>query len=249
MDIVHTATTDHRILRTPAAQSTSPVGPTSGRLLALLNGDGMSQVELASLGRELAIAVALEGPRLPDSPQVRQMSTLVLSLLDKAVTAEPGDLMAGGMKAQVLALTGRRVQASRVIDSVLKAAPEYEKALEQALTYAIDLGDTSAGLAYAQRAVDLNPHSAVVHERLAHVLLERNEWSEALNEARESLRLNPFLRFARMFVVRCLFHQNDSKAAEEEFATLIKLNPNLSESLGEWFEELKRKRGSRDGAP
>ena len=177
------------------------------------------------------------------------MATLVLSLLDKAVTAQPGDLMAGRMKAQVLALTGRRVQAARVIASVLKAAPEYEKALEQALTYAIDLGDTSAGLAYARRAVAINPYSATFHERLAHVLLERNEWSEALNEARESLRLNPFLRFARMFVVQCLFHQNDLNDAEEEFATLIKLHPNLSESLGEWFEELKRKRGSRDVGP
>ena len=113
VDVVHTATTDHRILRTPDARPTKPAWARTGLPLALLNGDELSEVELASLGRELAIALALEGPRLPDSPQVRQMGSLVLSLLDKALAAQPGDLMAGRMKAQVLALAGQRARPFR----------------------------------------------------------------------------------------------------------------------------------------
>ena len=241
VDVVHTATTDHRILRTPAARSTGPVRPSTGLPLALLNGDGLSQVEHGLLGRELAIALALEGPRLPDSPQVRQIAGLVLSLLDKALATQPADLMAGRMKAQVLALAGNRAEAARVIDSVLEAAPEYEKALDQALTYAIELGNIPAALTYARQAVAVNPDSATFHERLAHVLLERHERNEAIHEAREALRLNPFLRFARMFLVQCLLERKDLQAAEDEFATLVKLNPSQSQSLGQWFEEQKRK--------
>jgi tetratricopeptide (TPR) repeat protein len=239
VDVLHTATTDHRILRTLAAQSAGPVRPSTGLPLALLNGDGLSQVEHVLLGRELAIALALEGPRLPDSPQVRQMAGLVLSLLDKALAAHPGDLMAGRMKAQVLALAGQHAQAARVIDSVLKTAPEYERALDQALSYAIDLGEIPAALTYARQAVAVNPDSATFHERLAHVLVERHEWNEAIQEAREALRLNPFLRFARMFLVQCLLERKDLRAAEDEFATLIKLNPSQSQSLVQWFEGQK----------
>ena len=130
---------------------------------------------------------------------------------------------------------------------MLRSAPADEKALDQALTYAIDLGDAPAALAHARQAVAVNPYSATFHERLAHALIESHEWSEALREAREALRLNPFRRFARMFLVQCLLHQKDSKAAAAEFATLIKLNPNLRESLGEWFEEQQRNYGSREG--
>jgi Tfp pilus assembly protein PilF len=249
VDIVHTATTDHRILRTPDARSTGPPRARTGLPLALLTGDEKSQVDVRSLGRELAIALALEGPRLPASPQVRQMEPLVLSLLENAVATQPGDLMARRMKAQVLALTGNRALALTVIDSVLRSAPADEKALDQAVKYAIDLGDIPSALTHARRAVAVNPYSATFHERLAHVLLERQEWSEARHEAREALRLNPFLRFARMFLVQCLLHQKDSKAANDEFATLIKLNSGLRESLGQWFEEQKRKYGSQQVAP
>ncbi len=149
------------------------------------------------------------------------------------------------MKAQVLAA---RRESCRPLGSsirVLEAAPEYEKALDQALTYAIELSDDiPAGLTYARQAVAVNPDSATFHERLAHVLLERHEWNEANHEAREALRLNPFLRFARLFLVQCLLHQKDSKAANDEVATLIKLNPSQGQNhsdSGSGFREQKRK--------
>jgi hypothetical protein len=41
--------------------------------------------------------------------------------------------------------------------------------------------------------------------------------------------------------VQCLLERKDLQAAEDEFATLIKLNPSQSQSLGQWFEEQKRK--------
>ena len=71
--------------------------------LVLLNRDGVPAEELKSLERELAIAFTTEGPRLPDSPQIREMSGLILALLDKAIARRPDDLAARGAKARALA--------------------------------------------------------------------------------------------------------------------------------------------------
>jgi predicted CXXCH cytochrome family protein len=241
VDIVHTATTDHRIRRTPEAPATELDHAAGGLPLVLLNGDKTGPEELESLQRELAIALTCDGPRLPDSPQVRRMGTLVLSLLDKAVAERPEDLVARRMKAQVLALTGHRSDALPIVESVLRSAPSYEKALDECLSYAIDLGDIQAALAPARQAVALNPWSAAFHERLAFVCLECEDWNGALHESREALRLDPFLRFARMFEVQCLLHQKDWKAAETEFPKLLKLNPSLRETLEQWYAEQRRR--------
>lgn len=65
-DIGHVATTDHRIPRVPGREPTEPEGSSDGLPLVLLNGDGLGREEIAALDRERAIAIAAEGPRLPD---------------------------------------------------------------------------------------------------------------------------------------------------------------------------------------
>jgi hypothetical protein len=241
VDIMHTATTDHRILRTPRAPATQQHRPASGPPLVLLNGKNLDSDEQGSLGRELAIALASEGPRLAESPRVREIGAMVLTLLDRALAKRPDDLLARRMKAQALALSGRRPEALRLIESVLKLAPSDERALEQCLAYAIDEGDTKSALEPARRAVALNPWSAVFRERLAYISIQHQFWDDALDQAREALRLNPFLRFARMFVIECRLHEKDTKQAEDELAILIKLNPSQRESLSQWFAEQQRK--------
>ena len=110
-DIMHAATTDHRILRTPQTEETGQPPVVAGLPLVLLNGEKLAPHERKSLERELAIALATEGPRLRDSPQVREVGTLVLALLDGALEKRPDDLPALRMKAQALALSGRRSEA------------------------------------------------------------------------------------------------------------------------------------------
>ena len=106
-DIIHTATTDHRVLRN--ARSAEPEKPkkAGGLPLVLLNGKDETQ-KRGALDRELAIALATEGPRLHDSPEVREMGKFVLALLDRAIARHVDDLPAWRAKARVLALSGRR---------------------------------------------------------------------------------------------------------------------------------------------
>ena len=117
VDIVHTATTDHRILRVPTTQPTDRPHTGSGPKIVLLNGDHLSSRERTAMGRELAIALALEGPRLSDSPEVRKIGSFVLSTLDQALALRPDDLMARRMKAQTLVLFRRRPEALRVLET------------------------------------------------------------------------------------------------------------------------------------
>ncbi len=127
-----------------------------------------------------------------------------------------------------------------VIESVLRAAPTYEQALDQYLAYALDLEDIQAARAPAKQAVAINPWSSLFHERLAYVSLEHQNWDGALQEARLALGINPFLRFPRMFIVQCLLHRKDLKLAEDELATLIKLHPTYRDFLIKWFADWRR---------
>ena len=235
--VAHVATTDHRIIRSPEAAPTAPAPSESELPLVLLNGDGLGREELASLDRELAIALAAEGPRMPETPQVAWVGSFVLRVLDGVLAARPDDRVARRMKAMVLALAGRRPDAIRQVEMVLQSVPDDEKALDECLTYAVNSGDVRAAQAHARKAVELNPWSAVFHERLAYVSVQTGDWDTALRESREALRLDPFLRFARMFLIQALLNRNDPGTAREEFARLIGLNPALRESLERWFAD------------
>jgi hypothetical protein len=239
-DIAHTATTDHRISRVPDAPSAVPDRVAGTFPLVLLNGDGLTREEAESLGRELAIALTSDGSHLPDSPQVRRISSFAITRLDEALAYRPGDLVARRMKAMALALVGRRVDAIREVETVLQAAPSYEKALDECLSYAVDAGDVATARSHARQAVAVNPWSAVFRERLAFVSVQGGDWGTALDESRAALDLDPFLRFARMFLVQSHLNRKDIARAEEEFATLIGLNPGLREPLERWFAEQRR---------
>jgi hypothetical protein len=239
-DIIHTATTDHRILRTPLPEGPETEHSARGLPLVLLSGENLTEAELKSLDRELAIAVATEGPRLRDSPQIREAGALVLATLDRALAKRHDDMRARRMKAQALALSGRRAQALGVIRSALTLVPEDEYALEQYLSYAVDEKDIDAAIEPARRAVAANPWSSVFHERLAYFLLELKDYAGSLLQAREALRLNPFLRFARMFAIQSLLKQHEFDRAQAEFATLVKMFENQRQSLETWFAEQRR---------
>jgi tetratricopeptide (TPR) repeat protein len=238
--VAHVATTDHRVLRSPEAAPTEP-GPSDSELpLVLLNGDGLGREERTSLDRELAIALASEGSRMPETEQVAWIGSFVLRVLDGVLADRPEDHVARRMKAMVLALAGHRSDAIRQVEMVLQAAPSDEKALDECLTYAVDSGDVRAAQAHASKAVELNPWSAVFHERLAYVSVQVKDWEVALRESREALRFDPFLRFARMFLIQALLNRSDPETAREEFTRLIGLNPSLRESLERWFADQRR---------
>jgi hypothetical protein len=233
-EIAHVSTTDHRIMKRPVPPTADPARRKSGSPLVLRNADPDGP-DAVGLGREFAIALAAELPRLSDQPDVGSLRSKVMGMLDQVVHENPEDVLAKRVRAQVLVFSGRRRDAMTALEDVLRISPNYEQALDEFLSYALDLQLANAAMGPAQHAVALNPASAVFHERLAYVLLDRDDWSGALAEARRSLAINPFLRFARMFLVQSLLMGRDSSAAEAEFETLVKLHPSDREYLLNWF--------------
>lgn len=244
-DITHVAATDHRVLRDPSSSIKSDGSrPQAGLPLAVLNVPEGNVPGAASSARELGIALAVEGPHLPDTPEVRRLAVYILSLLDSALGRHPDDAEAKRLKAQVLALSGRRALAIQLVDELLGSVPDDEKALDDYLTYVIDSPRAKDALEPARRAVALNPWSAVWHERLAYVSLERGDWETTLQQARAALELDPFLRFSRMFVVQCLLRRGDRAGATAEFASLVALHPDFRPALERWFAQEAARPGS-----
>lgn len=215
----------------------------SGLPVVLLNGNGLAPDETSSLEREFAIALAAEEPRPPATPGTRRIGSFALGVLDRVLSSRSDDLVARRMEAMALALAGRRDEAIRQVEMMLRARPAYEKALDECLSYAIVAGDVRTARAHARVAAALNPWSAAFHERLAFVSVDGRDWETAFRESSEALRIDPFLRFARMFLVKCFLHRREPGRAREEFETLVGLYPSLRAELERWFDEQRRRVG------
>lgn len=236
-DIVHNATTDHRILRKPEAPQPQQAEDMA-RLhpLEFFHDEGVHT-------RELAIGLAYEARRPGERRQQARLARMALESLGETLQREPGDLVAWRAKAQALAISGRAKEALQIFDSVLEKAPQYEQALDERVALALELGDKRADPTPALRAVAVNPYSAEFHERLAYYQLENRNWKQAIQEADEALRLNPFLIFARQFRIRCLLHDKDQERAAQEFQILTQLNPGDQRIWRIWFEQEQQKSG------
>jgi tetratricopeptide (TPR) repeat protein len=242
-DIAHIAITDHRILKTADSQTAPPaVAAEQGAIIRLLNRDDLAADNVESSGRELGIALTFEAEGLPSTPQVRQLGLRALELIDKALARRPDDLEATRMRARALAIAGRYREAIGLQQQILKLAPAYEQVLDELVQYSIELGEVRTALAPAAQAVVINSSSAALHERLAYLYSQTNDWDGAMREARESIRLDPFRRFARMFLIESLLYRNDIAGALAEQARLVGLHPKQRAELGRWFAERRRNR-------
>jgi len=209
--------------------------------LALLNADQLDPREREAMSRELAIGLAFEGRALREPTIRARLAQTAAGLLDKSLAQRPDDLVALRVKALALGTSGRAGEGIRVYEGLLKQAPDYERALDDRVSLAIQTGDRQGALTPAMHAVAINPWSADFHERLAHLEVANDHWSSALKEADAALRLNPFLVFAREFRIQCYLHQKDPQLAEEELKTLIGLYPGDRASLKLWFAQERKK--------
>ncbi len=239
VDAVHIAVRDHRILREPTAWSPTPGQRDSLIPLVRLNGE-VDPDRHTSMGRELAIAVVAEWPRLPRTQQLPGIGRLVVSTLDRAVADHSDDFVAHRMKAQALSFTRRYKSALEIADSLLKSAPSHELLLDDYCSYAIDLKHSQPALEAARRAVAVNPWSAAGHERLAFRFMQSQDWNSACHEARGTSP-QPVPQIRAMFLVQCLMHDKNETWADNEFATLVKLHADQRESLEGWLAEQRRR--------
>jgi hypothetical protein len=236
-NVAHTAITDHRIVRRPAAAAPGD-GPADLALVPFHGGpfgggDAGGQRDLG-----LALCQMLDRP-LPEA-QGGRLARQACGLLGPAVASAPDDVPAQEKLGLALWKDKRPREALDVLEKALRQAPRRELALEKAALVSVELGDYERSTGYWQRLLAVNPHSWQSHGFFGQTLAFRKQWPAAADECRAALRLDPFQVPTRMLLIDCLVHMGEEKQARAEFDTLLALRPPDLDRLRRWFDELTR---------
>jgi hypothetical protein len=243
-DIVHTASTDHRILRQagvgrragrqpPADASRAPEVevPVTSFYRDRLPADADAERDLG-----MALARMIWEGRSPGGAVGRA----VVPLLESALRNDPGDVDALEAKAVVLSVLKRPAEALAAAEAGLEKAPRREVLLAAAATAAQELADMEKALAYGRQAVAANPWNPQYRRRLARLLASRGDWEESSQEAQAWLRLEPGSVEARMTWVTALLRLHRPEEARAAFATVERLQPPNLEELRAWVRRQAR---------
>ena len=236
-DVVHTASTDHRVPRRPTPL-VEPDGanrsPRSEPFLTALFHQNRVNVETADRRRDLGMALA------DVSTQDGLLREGAVALLDEAVRTFPDDAAAWVEKGELAVLLKRPEEALKAYEACLALAPERETALQGAARMAQELGRADASLGYWRRAVAVDPWAPSLRSGCANLLAYRREWAEAAVQARQWVELAPDDSDARKVWIRCLLKTGDRAAAEKELKTLKALQPGFEAELDFWFTKQQR---------
>jgi hypothetical protein len=234
-DIIHIAATDHRILRSPDAE-TSPAPERPPRQMGLVPFHGDLHPGVPEVDRDLGVAMAIMAGEAPPGPIRVTVSTTALPLLERATRDAPDDLLALEWQGAVLRFSDQPVEALAAYEAVLAMAPERERALAEAGLAAAQAGRAQDALGYWRRAAAVNPHRWQYHHEVARLLMEGGQRTEALAACAAALRLNPAHVETRMIQVACLLDEGRKDEARAAFARVLALKPPREEELKLWFQ-------------
>jgi tetratricopeptide (TPR) repeat protein len=241
-DIVHTAITDHRILRRPPAEAeetaAAPRVLDPGKMPIVSYYRDQVAPRDPEVSRDLGLALIQLAQK--HGPAGQPLGGLALPLLEGAVHRDPGDVAALEARGYALWLEGRPAEALAGLEAALARAPGRERALDDAATLAVGLKRREAALTYSRRATLVNPWIPSYRLRLAQLLAEDQDWDGALGECQAVLRLDPANLPARTLLVRCYIRSTRREQARAEFAALLALEPPNREALERWFAEEMR---------
>ena len=233
-DIVHTASSDHRIPRKAGEEPGGRPGNDSRPGPALVDFfRGTPDLGDKEVARDLGVAIyqlTLNGYRLtgPDGE-------FALGLLNDALRDCRDDLDAWEAKGKILHTLRRPASAIDAFEALTKRAPRHESAIVALGVIHRDLGHKDEALAYWRRAVEVNPWVAEYRKNLVANLAERGDLADARPHCRKWLELDPSSVEGRQIWIRCLLEDGKAAEARAEFVKIRALRPaNLSE-LEAWF--------------
>ena len=232
-DIAHTAVTDHRVLRRPAAPggSTAPAPRVAGgHRLANFFGDRPGDPDA---DRDLGLALVHADPK--PGPRRTELVEQALPLLEAAAVHHPDDVPAVEGLGWGWAVLGRPDRALESYRAALARTPDRELTLVLAAQAAESLRLTDDALGYMRRAAELNPHRGEYHAELAKLYARKGDWAAVLRSAEAALRWAPAAKEPRMLRVAGLLRSGQQEQAARELETIIRLSPKEEELLRGWF--------------
>jgi len=222
-DIVHTAATDHRILRRKG-EATPGRGPApSADGLPLTPFHPRPDPHDPDLRRDLGVVLAA----MLDLRKVNLIYVNpTLDLLDESVKKFPRDLVAQEARARLLSSQHRPTDALAGFKAVLAVDPNREISLASAGPVNFESGDFKESVALWRRAVAVNPWNPDYRRGLVALLLRQGDWDEAAPHARAWRDLSPFVIDAHRVWRDVLLRQGKRSEADAEQAVIRALqNP------------------------
>lgn len=231
-DIVHSASTDHRIVRRPESKS-GPAAKAGNLPLVFfpsLKVDFQDRIE----GRDFAVGfvdLALQG-RVSRGEAVRD----ALPLLERSIAESPGDAAAWSAKAHALQFAGRTSEAIAAAKTVLTLRPDDEAGLAHLAALAREAKQPDLAIRCWRDAIRRNPWNAGYREELAVMLAEQDDWPAAQTAAEEAMWLDPAAYFARTVLAAALYRAGATEKAEAMFRAVEGLAPPNLADLRRWHD-------------
>ncbi len=215
VDVVHAATTDHRVPRFASGKPTVEPRATSP-LLVPFHAFLMNDQERAGIDRDLGIAICRDGI---------EGAARAISKLEPALKTNHHD--PAGWEAHAIALgeLGRKGESLAAWREAVAQAPMSETATSGMAAAAQAVGDRELAVASWRKAVAIAPLRSEYRAGLASALFETRDWSGAATESRRALELNPADLETRQLLTRCLLRLGDQAAAREQFGVLLDFDP------------------------
>jgi tetratricopeptide (TPR) repeat protein len=209
-DIVHTATTDHRILRKPAEDVSllpapfllpSPLVPFPKR---------RARDEEADRDEGLALARVAQGKRV-----YQRYLPRAEELLEKASARDPEDLRAASQLVSVLGQSKQYVKALAVAEKLLAIAPRHEVTLHLAAQATRELNKLDEALAYWDRLLAVNPRFPEGHFFQAVLLARTGRPRQSIEACRKLLALTPTRAEPWIILTHCYGKLGETGRARE----------------------------------
>jgi predicted CXXCH cytochrome family protein len=235
-DIVHTASTDHRIVRRPTQQ---PIRATDLESAALVDfyrdrfpgGDPQTERTLG-----LGMVKMMNEHML----QPQRHGDRALRFLESALARDPGDVFVREGKVEAYLLLHRPAEALSEAEVLVPEQPGNWELLVQAAYAAQADGQLDRARDYWRRVVEINPFIVDYLDRLVSLLIRAGRLDEARRHCEQLLRLDPFNVSGRQAWVGLLLQQGQRAEARRAFDILRQLKPRDLAEREKWFEQQMR---------
>jgi Tfp pilus assembly protein PilF len=234
---LHVATTNHRVPRRADEANRSPIRieaeRNNPRPVVNYHRGLMDDQERAQAERDVGVALCRAG---------REGAAFALPLIEQALAAWPGDVIAWEAKGFALGLLGQSKAGLEAFRTALTLEPNREAALAGGAYLAAQAGQPQDAADYWRRAIAISPYRSDYRAQLANICFQTRDWHAASDACRATLRLNPTNVETRKLLVRSYLRLQKPQPARDEFETLLGFDPPDRDELVRWFAPLARSR-------
>ena len=216
---VHSAQTDHRVLRRPLQPAAQQVAAATSVSPQPLQRDERSLVSYQEPGvaenqQELTRARGIYLSELAYFGGSSEAAERAVLLLNQSLAVQAADVDALLARGRALIQLGRLPDAVKSLEALLKLSPRHETALEVLASAQHESGRIRSARTSYEKLLEVNPHRSRYYGRYAHVLGQLQEYSRGVAAAEQALELDPSLVQAHQWLQLTWEHRGIADRAE-----------------------------------